>query len=70
MKKMKLVYENRKLGKTGLTVNERLYISGLLNDFDEAVKEKAEEKIISILKQVNLTEDSILPILKEFGLKN
>lgn len=35
----------------GMTVNERLYMSGLLEEFDFAVNEKNIEKIIFILKK-------------------
>ena len=53
---------------SGMTVNERLYISGLLQKFDDAVKEKDINKIIKILKEVELDESSINPILKGLGL--
>jgi len=53
---------------SGMTVNERLYISGLLQKFDDAVKEKDINKIIKILKEVELEESSINPILKGLGI--
>jgi hypothetical protein len=53
----------------GMTVNERLYASGLINKFDEAVAQKDIKKIISILKKVDLTDESIKPILERLGLK-
>ena len=52
----------------GMTVNERLFISGLMKDFDKAVKKKDVDKISSILKEVELTESSIIPILEQLGL--
>jgi hypothetical protein len=52
----------------GMTVNERLYSSGLINEFDKAVKEKNAEKVIAILKKVELNELSINPILERLGL--
>lgn len=52
----------------GMTVNERLYVSGLLNDFEEAVKEKNVNKVISILEEVELTKPNIDPILEKHGL--
>lgn len=52
----------------GMTVNERLYVSGFMDEFDEAVEEKDIEKVICILKKVELTDLSIVPILKELGL--
>jgi len=52
-----------------MTVNERLYLSGLMDEFDLAVKEKNTEKVIIILSKVEITEDSsVEPILKELGL--
>ena len=53
----------------GMTVNERLYVSGLLDEFDEAVEKKNAEKARSILEEVGLTEESIKPILEKLGLK-
>ncbi len=51
-----------------MTVNERLYVSGLIKKFDKAVNMKDAEKIRSILKKVELTEENILPILEKYGL--
>lgn len=49
-----------------MTVNERLYTSCLMEEFDQAVKENDVEKIIDILKKVEITEESaIKPILEE-----
>jgi hypothetical protein len=55
---------------TGMTVNERLYVSGLINEFDNAVKEKNIKSIRNILKKVELEETSINPILEDLGLIN
>jgi iron uptake system EfeUOB component EfeO/EfeM len=52
----------------GMTVNERLYVSGLMDAFDKAVKEKDIIKVKSILEDVELNEESIKPILKALGL--
>lgn len=52
----------------GTTVNERLYLSGLWDKFDSAVKEKDVEKARAILIEVELDEPNILPILKFHGL--
>lgn len=52
----------------GMTVNERLYVSGLTDEFDKAVKERDVERIRSILSNVELTEESIKPILEQMGL--
>jgi hypothetical protein len=53
----------------GMTVNERLYISGLMDDFDKAIYDKNIKKVVSILKSVELSEESILPILDSFGFE-
>lgn len=54
---------------SGMTVNERLYISGLINKFDDAVKRKDIKEIISILERVEIIdEESINLILKKIGI--
>ena len=52
----------------GMTVNERLYVSGLLNEFDKAVAMKNKTKIIFILFRVELKETNVIDILKSIGL--
>ena len=52
-----------------MTVNERLYASGLFNEFDKAVEERNLEDIIRILKEVELNEELIKPILKRFNFE-
>ena len=52
----------------GMTVNERLYVSGLMDEFDEAVEKKNADKVRAILEKVALTEDSIKPILETLEL--
>lgn len=52
----------------GMTVNERIYVSGLLDKFDNAVSKKDVNKVILILKEVELTDESIDPILKSLKL--
>ena len=53
----------------GLTVNERLYVSGLIDDFDNAVSKKNKVKIIEILKKVEINdENTINQILKDFDI--
>nr|WP_320120062.1 hypothetical protein [uncultured Marinifilum sp.] len=51
-----------------MTVNERLYISGLMDEYDKAVEEKNVDKIREILQKVELDETSIKPILEQLGL--
>ena len=53
---------------TGMTVNERLYLSGWIDEFDEAVQKKDTEKVRAILEKVELTEESIIPILEKLEL--
>ena len=52
----------------GMRVNERPYVAGLMNEFDKAVDEKDIEKVISILKQVDLDTPNIDVILKHHDL--
>ena len=53
----------------GMTVNERLYVSGLMEEFDKAVREKDVGKVARILKEVEITdESSIRAILEELRL--
>lgn len=52
----------------GMTVNERLYVSGLMDEFDKAVEEKNADRVRSILEKVELTEESIKPILEQLQL--
>ena len=53
----------------GMTVNERLYASGLFDEYDKAVEERKLEDVIRILKEVELNEESIEPILEQLSLK-
>ena len=46
-----------------MTVNERLYVSGLMNEFDLAKKTDIQ-RAIEILQEVGLNHQSIRPILK------
>lgn len=52
----------------GMTVNERLYVSGLMEEFDKAVADKNVDKVILILKKVDLSDLSIDPILEQLNL--
>jgi hypothetical protein len=52
-----------------MTVNERLYVSGNLQEFDEAVEERNIEKVVEILLRVDLNDTLIEPILKRLGLR-
>jgi len=55
---------------SGMTVNERLYDCGLMDDFDYCLKQKDIEGIKSILKKVELNENSILDIIDSLKIKN
>ncbi len=47
-----------------MTVNERLFVAGLMDSFDKAIAEDNEEEVILILKKVNLNSENIEAILK------
>ncbi len=51
----------------GMTVNERLYASGLMDEFDKAVGEKNTAEVVRILHMVELGEESIKPIFRTLG---
>jgi hypothetical protein len=55
---------------SGMTVNERLYVAGLTNEFETCLKQKDFEKIKSILKKVELNEDSIIEIINSLALRD
>jgi hypothetical protein len=52
----------------GMTVNERLWESGLMDEFEKAIKRKDVDRARSILTEVELTEGNIRPILEKWGL--
>jgi hypothetical protein len=52
----------------GMTVNERLYASGLMDECDKAISEKDTSVVVRILKEVELTDENIKPILETWGL--
>ena len=54
----------------GMTVNERLFVSGLIDEFDKAIKNKDVDKVKLILRKVELNDASINPILESYGLIN
>jgi truncated hemoglobin YjbI len=55
---------NRDSRYLGMTVNERLYVSGLIDKFYESVKKKDINAAVFILKAVDLGEENIKAILK------
>jgi molecular chaperone GrpE (heat shock protein) len=50
-----------------MTVNERLYVSGFMDEFDKALAVRDVDKIRAILSKVELTEESMKPILEQLG---
>jgi hypothetical protein len=54
----------------GMTVNERLYLSGLLDDFEKAAKRRDEAELKSILEKVHLNSESIKAIIENELSKN
>jgi hypothetical protein len=54
----------------GMTVNERLYVSELSNDFDTCVKMKDVEGVKAILKKVELDQYSIIEIINSLKLND
>ena len=48
-----------------MTVNERLFVSGLLDDFDEAVVQRNIPKLEHILRSVYLPPESISVIIQQ-----
>ncbi len=48
----------------GMTVNERLFVAGLMDSFDKAIAEGNREEVIRILKKVNLNSETIEANLK------
>jgi hypothetical protein len=53
---------------TGMTVNERLFVGGLMDDFDKAIEEKDPAKMIEVLSQIDIGDSNIRTILQEYGL--
>ena len=49
---------------SGMTVNERLYLSGLLKDFENAAKQGNKAELKSILEKVYLNPESIGAIIE------
>jgi hypothetical protein len=51
----------------GMTTNERLFVSGLMDEFDEAVSRGDKVTVRKILERVYIDEESISLILKSLG---
>ena len=48
---------------SGLTVNERLFVSGRLWDFEAGVKEGNRKKVLEILKELQVSESDAIHII-------
>lgn len=44
----------------GMTVNERLFVSGQMDDFDRLVKTKNIDGIIALLETVEVTDEAAI----------
>lgn len=53
---------------SAMTVNERLVVSGKIDDFDRAVKEENTNEVVFLLREVGLSDESIQPILEKLSL--
>ena len=62
MKKTKEFLSQSELG--AMTVNERLYVSGLFEAFDKAVAENDWEELRTILQTVQVDSESIEKIIE------
>jgi hypothetical protein len=50
----------------GMTVNERLYVSGLFEEFETAIERKDVKRAVEILKKVELDDDTTIRGILEF----
>ena len=53
----------------GMTTNERLFATGLLDRFDKAVAQRDRDAIIAILEQVKVDTPSLERTLEQLGIK-
>ncbi len=49
----------------GMTVNERLWVANLMNDFDKAIAERNEAEMKAILEKVYLSPENIEAIINK-----
>ncbi len=49
----------------GMTVNERLYVAGLIDDFDEAVSQNNKLSLKFILEKIYLSPENIQVIIEQ-----
>ena len=54
----------------GMTVNERLFLSGRMDEFDALVRAKDVNGLKALLKDVEITDDSnVRAIIEQLGLE-
>ena len=49
----------------GMTVNERLFALGLLDEFDKAIERRSEDRMRAVLSKCFLTQDNIQTIIDQ-----
>jgi len=49
-------------------LNERLFVSGYLKEYELALKKKNKERVVEILSEVRIDEKSISVILYKHGM--
>jgi len=61
--------ENEKPEYAGMTVNERLFAAGLLDEFEEAARARDRARMIALLAQVEIADPywSVNTMLKNPG---
>lgn len=50
----------------GMTVNERLWVSGLVSEFDKAIEDKNEKEFREICRRVFLSEENITVLVNKY----
>jgi hypothetical protein len=50
----------------GMTVNDRLFHAGLLDDFDKSIEEQDKTKLVLILEKVFLSRENIEAIIEKY----
>lgn len=49
---------NEETSYNGMTVNERLFVAGLLSEWDEAARARNRNRMIELLTRVDLARDA------------